>query len=41
MSRIDIDLFGALDIDEYEINKILSTVGTSTILKKSKNITSI
>jgi len=35
---IDIDLFGNLEIDEFELSKILRKIGSSTILKKTKNI---
>ncbi|OFX40883.1 MAG: hypothetical protein A2X08_17065 [Bacteroidetes bacterium GWA2_32_17] len=35
---IDIDLFGALNIDEFELSKILNNFASVTILKKTKNI---
>ncbi|KAA9036374.1 nucleotidyl transferase AbiEii/AbiGii toxin family protein [Ginsengibacter hankyongi] len=35
---IDLDLFGDIDADVLEINKALSTLGTVTQLKDSKNI---
>ena len=35
---IDIDLFGSIEADEYEISKQLAEIGTITILKKSGNI---
>lgn len=35
---IDIDLFGKLDVDEYELAKILNKLGSNTIIKKTKNI---
>jgi hypothetical protein len=37
-SSIDIDLFGILDADEFEIDKILNKIGSITLLKKTKNI---
>jgi hypothetical protein len=37
-SSIDIDLFGTLEPDEFEIDKILSKIGSITLLKKTKNI---
>ena len=37
-NSIDIDLFGSIDIEEFELNSILSSIGEITILKKSKNI---
>ncbi len=35
---VDIDMFGVLNSDEFEINKILSNLGKTTLLKKSNNI---
>jgi hypothetical protein len=35
---IDLDLFGSIIADEYEISDQLAQIGTSTILRKSKNI---
>ena len=37
-TSIDIDLFGTLEADEFEIDKILSKIGSITLLKKTKNI---
>jgi hypothetical protein len=37
-SSIDIDMFGILDTDEFEIDKILNKIGSITVLKKTKNI---
>lgn len=37
-SSIDIDLFGILDTDQFEIDKILNKIGSITLLKKTKNI---
>lgn len=37
-NSIDIDLFGILDADEFEIDKILNKIGSITLLKKTKNI---
>ena len=37
-NSIDIDLFGILDADEFEIDKILNKIGSLTLLKKTKNI---
>ena len=37
-SSIDIDMFGNLDVDEFEIDKILDKTGSTTLLKKTKNI---
>jgi len=35
---IDLDLFGALDVDEFEMSKILNKIGTITLMKKTQNI---
>lgn len=35
---IDLDLFGKLDVDEFELAKILNKLGSNTIIKKTKNI---
>jgi len=37
-SSIDLDMFGNLEVDEFEINKILNNIGTTTLLKKTQNI---
>jgi hypothetical protein len=37
-SSIDIDMFGNLEVDEFEIIKILKNIGTTTLLKKTQNI---
>jgi hypothetical protein len=35
---IDIDLFGSLTADEYEISRQLTEIGNTTVLRKTKNI---
>ncbi len=35
---IDIDLFGTLEVDEFELAEILKKTGSVTLLKKTKNI---
>ncbi len=35
---VDIDLFGTLDMDEYELSKILNSIGSNTLLNKTQNI---
>jgi len=37
-SSIDIDMFGNLQVDEFEIDKILNKIGSTTLLNKTKNI---
>lgn len=37
-SSIDIDMFGNLQADEFEIDKILNKTGSTILLKKTKNI---
>jgi len=37
-NSIDIDMFGTLEADEFEIDKILNKIGSITVLKKTKNI---
>jgi hypothetical protein len=37
-NSIDIDMFGILEADEFEIDKILNKIGSITVLKKTKNI---
>ena len=37
-NSIDIDLFGNLKIDEPELDKLLNTLGTVEIIKKTTNI---
>jgi predicted nucleotidyltransferase component of viral defense system len=37
-SSNDLDMFGNLAVDEFEINKILKNIGTTTLLKKTQNI---
>ena len=34
----DVDLFGPLEVDEFELAEILKKIGSITILKKTKNI---
>ena len=36
---IDLDLFGKLEVDEIELSEILHKIGSTTLLKKTKNIT--
>lgn len=35
---IDLDLFGNITADEYEISKVLAEIGETTVLRKTKNI---
>jgi hypothetical protein len=35
---VDVDLFGELNVDEIQLSEILNTLGSVTILKKTKNI---
>jgi len=37
-NSIDIDMFGTLEADEFDIDKILNKIGSITVLKKTKNI---
>lgn len=35
---VDIDLFGALKVDEIELSEILNSLGSVTILKKQRTL---
>ena len=37
-NSVDLDLFGNLAVDEFEIDKQLKNIGTATLLNKSENI---